>query len=139
MDRKKIVEIARQWVGTPFVHRGRSPGGVDCVGLLRCVADELGYPPYDCAAYSRQPNPREFLRWMTECPFLYKKLISNRKAGDILLFANPMETVHCGIMTETNSVIHALNSRGWVCEHGIRNGWEKKIRTCYEFREIKND
>ncbi|HMM10451.1 MAG TPA: peptidase, partial [Paracoccus solventivorans] len=49
----RAVEIARGWIGTPYVHQGSVKGaGADCLGLIRGVWRELygtepeAPPPY---------------------------------------------------------------------------------------------
>jgi NlpC/P60 family putative phage cell wall peptidase len=52
-DTPEIVKIARQWIGTPYVHQASLKGvGCDCLGLLRGIWRELhgeepeALPPY---------------------------------------------------------------------------------------------
>jgi cell wall-associated NlpC family hydrolase len=49
-----IVAMARQWIGTPYIHQASVKGaGCDCLGLLRGVWRELrGAEPEDIPAYS---------------------------------------------------------------------------------------
>lgn len=58
VTRKQILETARRYIGLPFVHQGRSKEtGVDCVGLLVCILQELEYPYLtDAEAYRRIPS-----------------------------------------------------------------------------------
>ena len=34
IKRREIVDAARNWVGVPYRHQGRTRNGIDCVGLL---------------------------------------------------------------------------------------------------------
>jgi cell wall-associated NlpC family hydrolase len=46
--REQFVAEARSWEGTPFHHQANLKGvGVDCVGLIRGAAIELGMMPRD--------------------------------------------------------------------------------------------
>jgi cell wall-associated NlpC family hydrolase len=58
ITRNEIIEIAKSYIGLPFVHQGRSKDtGVDCVGLLVCLGQEMGYPDLkDAEAYRRIPS-----------------------------------------------------------------------------------
>lgn len=58
VTRQRIIEVARSYIGLPFVHQGRSKEtGVDCVGLLVCMGTELEYPNLiDAEAYRRTPS-----------------------------------------------------------------------------------
>ena len=38
----KVVELARSWIGTPYVHRAAAKvAGTDCLGLIRGLWSEL--------------------------------------------------------------------------------------------------
>jgi NlpC/P60 family putative phage cell wall peptidase len=52
--RNRIVEAARKWIGTPYVHQASKRGaGCDCLGLLRGVwRDLFGGEPEDAPPYS---------------------------------------------------------------------------------------
>lgn len=49
-------QIALRYLGVPFRHRGRSARGLDCVGLLAVVAQELGIDVRDQRLYGREPT-----------------------------------------------------------------------------------
>jgi len=52
--RNAVVSVARDWVGTPYVHQSSVRGaGTDCLGLLRGVWRKvLGGEPEAVPAYS---------------------------------------------------------------------------------------
>jgi cell wall-associated NlpC family hydrolase len=50
-------QAAMKYVGTPFRHMGRSPNGLDCVGLLMLTARDVGHEPIDNPMYGREPSP----------------------------------------------------------------------------------
>ena len=42
ITKEDVVREAKTWLGTPFHHQGRLKGvGVDCAGVIVCVAKEL--------------------------------------------------------------------------------------------------
>src|SRR5690242_9974129 len=51
-----LVTAARAYKGTPFLHRGRTRRGVDCVGLLVLAFRDCGYAPPDFTLYGREPS-----------------------------------------------------------------------------------
>lgn len=59
--RDDVVRVARSWLGIPFAHQHRAREvGVDCAGLVICVARELGLvsPEFDVTGYDRVPDGR---------------------------------------------------------------------------------
>lgn len=56
-----IVDYARTWLGTRWVHQGRSQQGIDCAGLLIKVAEHFDLPHADMQGYRRDPG-RAFLQ-----------------------------------------------------------------------------
>jgi cell wall-associated NlpC family hydrolase len=47
----RLDEAARQWLGVPFVHQGRTEWALDCVGLLVMAARGAGIPIQDRTDY----------------------------------------------------------------------------------------
>ena len=69
IKRTNIIFQAKTWIGTNFRYQGRikknnlNNGGVDCLGLIFGVCDEVGYTYkekllsyYDNIVYSKKPN-----------------------------------------------------------------------------------
>lgn len=51
-----LAAIASSWIGVRFRPHGRSRFGVDCVGLILCVAWEAGHALADLRAYGLRNN-----------------------------------------------------------------------------------
>lgn len=114
-ERQEIVNWARSFIGVPFVHRGRSLSGVDCVGLLY-----VAYKPI-----LDIPEPKDYDRVITSVrSFMeireYADRIPQDEAGpgDIVLMSSGGHSTHYGLIAG-NTVIHADKSVGRVVEHGI--------------------
>mgnify|MGYP003457874926 CR=1 FL=1 len=57
MLRSEITAAALSMVGSPFHAQGRLPGiGLDCIGVIVCVARALNIPHTDVTAYPMRPN-----------------------------------------------------------------------------------
>ncbi|OYU39211.1 MAG: peptidase [Pseudorhodobacter sp. PARRP1] len=136
-----IVETARSWIGTPYLHQASvKAAGADCLGLIRGVWRELiSAEPERIPAYSpdwSEPSGREDLlsaaqRWLTQKP------LCAEAAGDVLLFRMRDGAVakHLGIAAQTGesaSFVHAYTGHG-VVETPLSAPWRRKIAARFEF------
>ncbi len=106
-----VVAAARAYLGTPFVHVGRSALGVDCVGLLILAGKDAGLilPGYQTRLYSRVVNPAvlraelvRFLRPLAED--------EPTAVADVALFRCDGWAQHVGLFTEP---AEPVNSGQW--------------------------
>lgn len=134
VPRSQITDKAREYVGIPFKHQGRTQSGVDCVGLIICVAHDLQLSGYDFKCYSRLPNIKILQRELRNQ--MIKKDVQDMLEGDVVSISFPSYPCHLAIYTGKN-LIHALSSRGKVVEHRLDPTWYLKIRECYEFYGVE--
>lgn len=165
ITRDKIVNQARSWLGTAFRHQGRvkksinNKGGVDCLGLIICVAKELNLesgildkngndiPVYkfDDLEYSRNSDPQKLLNGFTKACIEIE--LNEAKPADIILFKFEGMPKHLAIITSiiqnTNdtsnkqiTIIHAFLRVGRVVEHIIDSEWKSRIAKVYRLRTL---
>ena len=128
----EIVKVARTWLGTKFHHQGRKKGaGVDCIGLVVGVAQELGLQVEDKTDYGREPNNFELQNG------LEKQLRKcELKIGAVALFKIDKEPQHVGIISDYGDgfgLIHAYAQSRKVVEHNLDELWRGRLVGCYEF------
>lgn len=142
-DRKRIVEIARSWIGTPYRHQAACRGaGADCLGLVRGVWRELlGAEPEAVPAYSMdwsEPQGEERL-WAAAKRHLHSVVLGELAfdPGDVVLFRMRSGFVakHLGIIAETkhsSSFVHAYANHG-VVESPLSAPWKTRIVARFKF------
>jgi len=131
--KQDIIDTARQYIGTGFHHTGRVKGvGIDCAGLLICVARDLGLQHYDVQGYSRVPSGSEFERHLDT----NLDRITAIEPGCILLMAFDSEPQHVAICTSLTSIIHAHFEVRRCVEHDLDALWLSRVRAIYRFRGI---
>ncbi|MCW3782227.1 peptidase [Defluviimonas salinarum] len=138
----RAVEIAREWVGTPYRHQASVRGaGADCLGLLRGVWRELfGSEPEPVPAYTwdwSEPEGAERLwtaarRHLRECD-----MASAPAPGEVVLFRMRDGSVakHLGIIAEAGDAatfIHAYTGHG-VFESPLSAPWLRRVVARFEF------
>lgn len=112
----KAIEIARSYVGTPYHPHARLKGvGIDCVGLLICVARECGADLPDQQGYQMmdQGNVLEatFIKLgMGKLPAIVP--------GAVLAFRFGRSR-HAGLCTVPGRMIHVDSRIGRVTEVGV--------------------
>ena len=136
--RVRVVALARDWIGTPYVHQASARGaGADCLGLIRGVWRGLyGDEPVAVPAYTAdwgEAGGRELLlaaaaRWLVAAP-------GGIAPGDVLLFRMREGGVakHLGIMTDAGFV-HAYSGHG-VVESPLSAPWRRRIAARFGFPE----
>jgi hypothetical protein len=139
VSRAHIIAEARSYIDTPWRHQGRSrTTGVDCVGLLVCIADTLGLADYDdsykMVNYSRRPDG-------TLIQLFRKHLISVSPAyvldGDVVIFVRDRQPCHCGIKTtfrDQPGIIHAHMRFRKVVEQTLQSAEVTVGKPVYYFR-----
>ena len=133
--RDNIVKAARGWVGVKFRHQGRNHMGIDCVGLIVNVMEEIGLDiSMDRTGYVRRSSSVEFLKEF-ETHLLWK----NPKdviPGDVLVFrdnAYPYHTAIVGDSTQGYTLIHSYANRKKVVEEMYIDEWKRKAVAGFEF------
>ena len=135
------AELARGWVGTPYVHQGSVRGaGADCLGLLRGVWREMfAGEPEVIPAYTpdwSEPQRDEVL-WRAARRNLVEKSVGEVASGDVILFrmragsvAKHLGIVGCGAPAAT--FIHAYSGHG-VVESPLSEPWRRRIVAAFQF------
>lgn len=112
--RSRVLIEARSWLGTPYHHKGRVKGvGVDCGGLLYEVYGKF-YPlkpfpqtyPQDWALHR---DNELYLDFISE----YVNEVGYAPVAGIVVFRYGRCFSHGGIVTDTNTVIHAWGRTGF--------------------------
>lgn len=137
----RVVEAARSWLGTPYLHQASCKGaGTDCLGLVRGVWREvLGQEPEKTPAYTMdwsEPQRREEL-WAVASRYFEAKGLKDEAAGDLLLFRMRDGSVakHVGISGRTGdeaTFIHAYSGHA-VVESPLSTPWRRRIVARFAF------
>lgn len=131
VDREHIVTVARSWVGVPFAHQGRSRSGVDCGGLLLCVAHECGIDIEAPPAYSMSPDPELFTLWLNRYCERFGKY--DAAPGMVAHMSFSGQPRHLAIISNIG-LIHAWAKPGRVVEHSIDAAWSNRIISVWSIK-----
>ncbi|MGB3406868.1 MAG: peptidase [Jannaschia sp.] len=138
----RVVETARSWLGTPYLHQASARGaGTDCLGLIRGVWREVyGQEPETVPAYTSdwsEPQRVEDL-WSAALRHLSPVPTGRQlSVGECLLFRMREGSVakHLGILSASGDVprfIHAYSGRG-VVESALSKPWARRIAARFDF------
>jgi len=134
--RNDIINEAKKYLNTPFLHQGRNKNGLDCLGLILIVLKNLNLYDKEHKDYSFDVDGNSF----------YSKLKSNLreipynelKNGDIILFNIAGNPQHVGFYYKENNremIIHSYNSIGKVVTHELSFKWKRRIYSCFTIFE----
>lgn len=140
-DTAFIIERARTWIDTPYVHHGRRKGGAcDCVGLIVGVGEDVGLSLYTRLDYSDHPRAEKLLR--ETGAVLEEQEGRDPKvqlvAGEVVAMCVGVASYpqHLAIIGEHNgrlTLIHAFQKHGRVSEHGLTDWWRNRIVRVYRY------
>lgn len=144
--RDDVVAHARGWIGTRFHHQGRLKktdthrGGVDCLGLLIGVVNELDlrlpdgskFSDKDEAFYSHYPDTQHLREVLAEV--MQEIPIEGIEMGDVALLSVDNNPQHLAIISDAAvglGMIHAYAPARAVVEHGFDEWWRKRTVTAF--------
>ena len=142
MKREDIVKIAREWIGTPWVHQASVKGvGCDCVGMVRGIYTELtgktvaGAMDYTRSFYLFSGEERlknEIGKYFMEVP------MEEATSGDVLLISIlNLPSHHIGILAD-DTFIHSWEDIGKVVEIPYDAAWKRLTKAVFRFPEVED-
>jgi cell wall-associated NlpC family hydrolase len=140
VTRQQIVHAAREYVGVPFQHQGRSKNGIDCGGLVILVGKKLGTLPadWDCIPYPKEPKSE----WMRDIlNKFWNRCDPELKPGRIVFMSFPGDPTHLGVVSEYNGtpyIIHATSRDNRVVQHRLDSVWKRSIRMAFEYPGVED-
>lgn len=140
IKRSEIAAVARSFLGVRWTHQGHTRSGVDCVGLVRAVGDELGLLPDDLIIppYRTQPDASllsYFDRYMDRVPARKARL------GSVLIFGFGPSPHHAGIIVDASNggIVHAYAAhRKVVMDHMESRAKGRRILRAFDFKGVQD-
>lgn len=126
-----LVVAARRYHGVRFVHRGRLPHKLDCVGLVWRSYRDCGVALEDFRLYGREPDMR---LWDAVMERNLGPPVTGLQVGDVVsmkTLLNPHHVAIVGDHPEGLSLIHASGEEGRVVEHRINDKYRARIVNVY--------
>lgn len=133
---ENIVTEALKYIGTPFVHQGRTDTGLDCAGLVfrahSPYLPEITIP----SNYARQPSGNMMAKQLQECGFSRITGCGTNYTDDqftpglIILMRFESDPQHVGITSNIDGhvgIVHSYKSAGGVVEHSLSQVWRSRI------------
>ena len=113
---ERIVKIAEQYLGTPYLYGGATPAGFDCSGFTSYVFKQMGYNLYR-SSYQQLNNGIPVSK-------------SELKPGDLLLFKRQgaSRIHHVGIYVGNGMMIHSPQTGDVVKYTSVVTGY---YNNCY--------
>lgn len=134
--RNDVVETARSFIGTPFVHQGRLPGvGLDCVGVLLAVADKLSISGVDFPGYDRTPDGTLEEKLSASLELANRRCIHCHMPGDVLCFRIANQPQHVAIRSD-RGLIHSLADSKILQETSYDERWRKRLLSVWVWPEL---
>lgn len=129
-----LVQAARRYLGVRFVHRGRLPHKLDCVGLVWRAYKDCGVELEDFRLYGREVDLGRWIEAMERN--LGQPVGFPLQAGDVVslrTLLNPHHVAIVGDYPEAGefSLIHASGEKGRVIEHRLSDRYRERIVSVY--------
>jgi cell wall-associated NlpC family hydrolase len=124
-----VIAQAREWLGVPFLHQGRSRNGCDCLGFIAACLAELGSAAlleHLPRAYGRMPQ-KLLIDGLEE---LSREIPLQPAAIVTIKFPRTEFPSHAAIFTG-DTLIHCFESERKVVEHGYREPWIRRTASIW--------
>lgn len=132
-----ILAAGRSHLGVPWRHLGRTPAGLDCIGLVLLAAAAAGVALEDPAPYAREPSSQRLRQGIAE--HLDAVPLDAIAEGDLLVFNMGLYAGHLGLhgthpAYAAASVLHAYLPRRAVVEE-LLDPMRASLTGAYRWRQ----
>jgi len=133
-----VVDLTRQWIGTPYLHQASRKGvGCDCLGLVRGVWREIyKTEPAEALDYSSSWSEISTAERMLDAArcHLIEEDSQHLIAGNVLIFRMRRQSTakHAGILSSPQHFIHAYEGNH-VVENALSDFWKRRIAAVFRF------
>jgi cell wall-associated NlpC family hydrolase len=132
-----VVNEARSYVGTRWVHQGRSRDGIDCAGLVVEVARVTHGSTFDVRDYAPQAQDETMLAMCTS--LMDRVPLPEIQPGDVVVIRYDNQR-HIAVVGDypapgALSLIHASSKFGKVVEHRLDSVWRRIIMAAFRLRD----
>jgi NlpC/P60 family putative phage cell wall peptidase len=135
----RVVDLARGWLGTPYVHQASVRGaGTDCLGLVRGLWREMtGAEPEAPPPYTPDWGETAGVEVLRAAALRWLVPVEVPLSGDVLLFRMRDDGIakHLGILSQAGAAarfIHAYSGQG-VVESPLSAPWARRIVGSFRF------
>ncbi len=128
------TELVQKYLGIPYVHQGRSMGGLDCYGLLILAYRDIGVELFDIQDYDEQ------WQWKGKNLFLENYHRQWTKVGlpryyDVVLFRDGRDVAaHAGLMMDDAAFLHCARKVGVVQSRISDRRWGGRVAGIYRLK-----
>lgn len=140
--RSQITTAARSFLGVPWRHQGRSrASGVDCVGLIYAVGDQLGLLPPEgvhIPPYRTQPDA-SLLAYFDK--YMDRIAPADAREGTAIVFTFGSSAHHAGIVVNSSSrsIVHAYAAKHQVViDYLDSQSKGRRILRAYDYRGVQD-
>jgi cell wall-associated NlpC family hydrolase len=120
-----LIAAARSFLGSPFLHQGRTRLGVDCIGLVIASLTKVGVVYYEePPTYARLPNGDSLLGPLKN----YCQAADDPEPGTVLAMRFRRQVTHVALCTGP-TIIHAYEGARRVIEHTYDRRW-RSLTVC---------
>lgn len=137
---EQLIATARSYTGVRWHHQGRSRAGLDCAGLVICVAHDLGLSEFDVTGYGTMPDGSmsELLR--QHCRI--QPPGATPRVGHVAEIRFNAEPQHMGLIVPYHlggmALLHAMSLHPRkVAEHRLDDLWARRIVALYELPGVE--
>jgi NlpC/P60 family putative phage cell wall peptidase len=135
-DPKRVVDIARTWLGTPYHDQASLKGvGCDCLGLARGIYHEImGGETIQPPAYRRGWGETGRVEILAEGARKFLLEVDVAEPGCLLLFRMKRKAIakHLGVLTFDQTLIHSYERSG-VREELYTDAWQRRLAFVFVF------
>jgi len=133
--RQKVLDVAEEWLGTPFHHLQRCKGaGVDCGQFLLGVFEECGFIPHvKTQYYTRDFHLHRSEEWYKDLVERFSRPIPQDEIlpADLVLYRVGRVFSHGGIIIKWPRIIHSFVSHGVAYADGTQGHMMTKAHVFY--------